>query len=167
AVTVELARRLEDQGFDLRHVFIGSKLLPPVPEMQQNIDVMDSWSDSRIIRYMVEETGYTDLDGLDHQHTALMGRIFRHDVGGGYRYFIDTVAEGPAWKLATPVTVVAADDDPGLARASEDYAGWKLLASDVRFCRVPVGGHYFVRTNPGATAGLIQDAWSSAAELEG
>ena len=65
AMTVELARVLEDQGFDLRHVFIGSKLLPPAHEMQDSIDMIDSWSDEQIIRYMVEETGYTELDGLD------------------------------------------------------------------------------------------------------
>ncbi|HEV2888714.1 MAG TPA: hypothetical protein VGX49_17520, partial [Jatrophihabitans sp.] len=151
----------------LRQVFIGSKLLPTVPEMQHNIDLMDSWGDEQIIRYMVSETGYTDLDGLDSAHTALMGRIFRHDVGGGYRYFIDTVRDGPAWKLATPVTVVVADDDPGLARAGEEYTGWRLLASDVRFHRLPAGGHYFVRTNPGGTAELIRQAWMSAIELAG
>ncbi|MEO7260045.1 MAG: amino acid adenylation domain-containing protein [Jatrophihabitantaceae bacterium] len=160
AVTVELARLLEDQGFDLRHVFIGSKLLPAVPEMQDNINLLDSWSDSQIIRYMVSETGYTDLDGLDRAHTAFMGRIFRHDVGGGYRYLIDAVQDGPAWKLATPLTVVVADDDPGLARAGEEYSGWRLLASDVRFHRLAAGGHYFVRTNPGATAELIARAWT-------
>jgi amino acid adenylation domain-containing protein len=166
AVTVELARRLEDQGLDLRQVFIGSKLLPAVPQMQDNVDLLDSWSDSQIIRYMVEETGYTDLDGLDREHTALSCRIFRHDVGGGYRYLIDAVRGGPAWKLAAPLTVVVADDDRGLAQAGEEYSGWGVLASDVRFCRVPVGGHYFVRTNPDATSELILRAWASDTERE-
>jgi|GEM_PF-3029056 len=155
AVAVELARVLEDRGFDLREVFLGSKLLPGVPEMANNIAVMDTWTDEQIIRYMVTETGYTELDGLDSEHTDRMGRIFRHDVGGGYRYLIGAVSDVAGWKLATPVTVVAADDDRGLARAGEDYAGWQALASDVRFCRVPEGGHYFVRTNPDATAELV------------
>ncbi|MBV9822496.1 MAG: alpha/beta fold hydrolase, partial [Actinobacteria bacterium] len=155
AVTLELARVLEDAGFDLRQVFLGSKLLPTVAEMAGNIAEMDSWSDEQIIRYMVEETGYTELDGLDREHTDRMGRIFRHDVGGGYRYFIDAVSAGPAWKIATPVTVVVADDDRGLARAAEEYTGWGVLASDVRFCRLAEGGHYFVRTNPVATAEMV------------
>jgi surfactin synthase thioesterase subunit len=72
------------------------------------------------------------------------------------------VQDGQTWKLATPVTVVAADDDPGLARAGEEYAGWRLLASDVRFCRMPSGGHYFVRTNPDATGDVIARAWASS-----
>jgi surfactin synthase thioesterase subunit len=164
AVTMELARLLEERGLDLRQVFLGSKLLPPVAEMQHNIDLLSSWSDAQIIRYMVTETGYTELDGLDSTHTAFMGRIFRHDVGGGYRYLIDAVQDGPAWKLATPVTVVVADDDLGLARAGEEYAGWRLLASDVRFCRLPSGGHYFVRTNPAATAELVRRAWVSSGQ---
>ena len=162
ALTVELARLLEERGADLRQVFIGSKLLPPVTEMRDNIELLDSWSDAQIIHYMVTETGYTELDGLDAEHTAFMGRIFRHDVGGGYRYLIDAVQDGPAWKLATPVTVVAAADDLGLARAGDEYAGWRLLASDVRFCRLPEGGHYFVRSNPRASAELIERAWASS-----
>ena len=162
AVTVELARLLEERGADLRQVFIGSKLLPTVAQMRHNLELLDGWDDSQIIRYMVSETGYTDLDGLDQGQTALMGRIFRHDVGGGYRYLIDTVQDGPAWKLATPVTVVVAEDDLGLAAAGEEYAAWRRLACDVRFHRLPSGGHYFVRTNPAATARLIEQAWAPA-----
>ena len=166
AVAVELARLLEQRGFDLRQVFLGSKLLPTVAQMRHNLELLDSWSDPQIIHYMVSETGYTDLDGLDQGQAALMCRIFRHDVGGGYRYLIDTVQDDPDWKLATPVTVVVAEDDLGLARAGEEYAGWRLLASDVRFHPLPSGGHYFVRTNPAATARLIQQAWAPAARSE-
>ncbi|MFJ6698009.1 amino acid adenylation domain-containing protein [Streptomyces sp. NPDC091272] len=167
AVTVELARVLEERGFDLRHVFIGSKLLPPAKDMQASIDMIETWSDDEIISYMVEETGYSELDGLDRRYTSFMGELFRHDVCGGYRYFIGVTEEEPDWRIEAPFTVVVADDDKGLAHAVEEYRCWERVATDVRFGELAGGGHYFVRGNPAGTGELIARAWASAAELEG
>ncbi|MFJ2738095.1 amino acid adenylation domain-containing protein [Streptomyces sp. NPDC087440] len=167
AVTVELARVLEDRGFDLRHVFIGSKLLPPAKDMQESIDMIETWSDDQIISYMVEETGYSELDGLDHRYTAFTGRLFRHDVCGGYRYFINVTEEQPDWRIQAPVTAVVADDDKGLAHARDEFRCWERVADDVSFLELAGGGHYFVRGNPAGTGELIVRAWASAAELEG
>ncbi|MET8136547.1 amino acid adenylation domain-containing protein [Streptomyces sp. NPDC005251] len=167
AVTVELARVLEERGFDLRHVFIGSKLLPPAKDMQESIDMIETWTDDEIISYMVEETGYTELDGLDRRYTSFMGDLFRHDVCGGYRYFIGVTEEEPDWRIEAPFTVVVADDDKGLTHAVDEYRCWERVANDVNFRELAGGGHYFVRGNPAGTAELIARAWASAAELEG
>ncbi|MFJ4877290.1 amino acid adenylation domain-containing protein [Streptomyces sp. NPDC088745] len=167
AVTVELARVLEDRGFDLRHVFIGSKLLPPATDMQESIDMIETWSDDQIISYMVEETGYSELDGLDHRYTAFMGRLFRHDVCGGYRYFIGVTEDEPDWRIQAPVTAVVAADDKGLAHAKDEFRCWERVAAQVNYLELDGGGHYFVRGNPAGTGELIVRAWASAAELEG
>ncbi|MDX3854290.1 non-ribosomal peptide synthetase [Streptomyces sp. AK02-01A] len=166
AVTVELARVLEKQGFDLRHVFIGSKLLVPVEDMRESIELIDGWNDQQIIDYMVEETGYTELEGMDSQHTSFMGDIFRHDVCNGYRYFIELSQERPDWKIEAPFTAVVAADDKGLVDAVDEYRAWDMVASDVRFHQLESGGHYFVRGNPATTGELIERAWTSADELE-
>ncbi|MER6429160.1 amino acid adenylation domain-containing protein [Streptomyces sp900105245] len=166
AVTVELARVLEERGFDLRHVFIGSKLLPPASEMRESIEMIESWTDDEIIRYMVDETGYSELDGLDTRYTAFTGSLFRHDVCGGYRYFIGLTDDGPDWRIQAPVTLVVADDDKGLAHAADVFRCWERVADHVDFQRLSSGGHYFVRGNPAETGELIRRAWASAAELE-
>ncbi len=158
AVTVELARIMEDAGFDLRHVFVGSKLLPPIADMGESLEMIEGWTDEQIIRFMVDETGYTDLDGLDQEHVRFMASVFRNDVGNGFRYFTD-VSRRREWKLATPFTFVVAADDIGLAHYGGEYQRWALLASDVRLRVVGSGGHYFVRTNPAETAGLIERTW--------
>ncbi|UNZ16009.1 non-ribosomal peptide synthetase [Streptomyces sp. 891-h] len=167
AVTVELARVLEERGFDLRQVFIGSKLLPSADEMRESIEMIESWSDGDIITYMVEETGYTEMDGLDRRYTSFMGDLFRHDVCGGYRYFIRLTENDPGRRIEAPFTVVVAGDDTGLAHAAEEYRCWERVADRVDFHRLGSGGHYFVRGNPAQTAELIERAWASAAELEG
>ncbi|NSC20093.1 amino acid adenylation domain-containing protein [Streptomyces albus subsp. chlorinus] len=166
AVTVELARVLEERGFDLRAVFIGSKLLPPAPDMRESIGMIESWTDEQIISYMVEETGYSELDGLDERYTSFTGDLFRHDVCGGYRYFVALTEQDPGWRIEAPFTVVVADDDKGLTHAADAYRCWERVAGTVRFHRLASGGHYFVRGNPAATAELIERAWASAAELE-
>jgi amino acid adenylation domain-containing protein len=159
AVTIELARRLEAAGHDLRHVFIGSKLLPEVPDMRESIEMIEGWTDEQIIRFMVEETGYTDLDGLDAQHTAFMASVFRHDVLGGYRYFIEASQRADR-RIEAPLTFVVAADDRGLAHYRDEYERWGLLAADVRLHVLGHGGHYFIRSNAAGTAELIERAWS-------
>ncbi|MFD9601188.1 amino acid adenylation domain-containing protein [Streptomyces sp. NPDC059970] len=166
AVTVELARLLEERGFDLRHVFIGSKLLPPAAEMRESVEMIESWTDDEIIRYMVEETGYSELDGLDPRYASFTGDLFRHDVCGGYRYFIGLTDNGPDWRIETPVTVVVADDDKGLTHAAEEFRCWERVADHVDFHRLASGGHYFIRGNPAGTGELIRRVWAFAAEQE-
>jgi len=160
AIAVELARRLEADGRDVRGLFLGSKLLPPVPDMRHSITQVETWTDEQLIGYMVDETGYTELDGLDRRHTAFLARVFRHDVGNGFRYLIDRV-ERPDRPLRTPLTAVVAADDRTLAHQAGEYAGWSLVAADVRLHVVPHGGHYFVRTNPLDCARLVVSAWES------
>jgi len=164
AVTLEVARELEERGLDLRHVFIGSKLLPTVEDMRESVEMIDAWTDEQIIRYMVDETGYTELDGLDSQHTDFMARVFRHDVCNGYRYFINAL-QTPRSKLAAPFTFVAAADDAAQAHYPNEYRRWLLVASDVRLHVLGSGGHYFMRTNPIQTAELIEREWSATTAL--
>ena len=166
AVAVELARRLEVAGRDVRRVFVGSKLLPVISEMRQSAQMIAEWSDEQIIRYMVDETGYTGLDGLDRAHSQDMARIFRHDVGGGYDYFIFAVQRRD-WKLAAPLSFVVAADDRVLAQHREEYRRWSLLASEVTPHVLATGGHYFVRTSPAATAGLVVAAWEASLDGAG
>ena len=158
AVTIELARLLEERGHDLRHVFVGSKLLPTVHDMRESIEMIEGWTDERIIRFMVDETGYTDLDGLDGQHAEHMAAVFRHDVLGGLGYFVDA-SQRLDRKLAAPLTFVVAADDRGLAHYPQEYQRWRLLASQLRLHVLSGGGHYFVRTNPQETAELVERAW--------
>jgi surfactin synthase thioesterase subunit len=161
SITLELARQLEERGFDLRHVFVGSKLLPTAQDMNESVEMIEGWSDDDIIRYMVDETGYA-LEDLRQQHIDFIARVFRHDVLNGYRYFLDA-SRRQAWKIRAPFTFVVAADDAALAHHPAEYGRWGKLAADVRLHVVGGGGHYFVRTNPTQTAALVQSEWDRAA----
>jgi surfactin synthase thioesterase subunit len=58
----------------------------------------------------------------------------------------------PAERLAAPVTVVAATDDPSTAGHRHRYEDWQLLADHVTLHELPDGGHYFLRTRPAEAA---------------
>jgi amino acid adenylation domain-containing protein len=163
AVAIELARQLEVAGREVRRVFIGSKLLPSVEEMARNARAIAEFADDKILRHMIDETGYTDLDGLDEAHSAFVAAVFRHDVGTGYQYLIDAV-QCRLWQLAAPLTFVVAADDRTLAGYPAEYQRWSLLAPDVQLAVLESGGHYFVRTVPAAVAELVVAAWEDSVD---
>jgi surfactin synthase thioesterase subunit len=163
SVAVELAHQLEASGVELRGLMIGSKLLPTCSDMQESIDMITGWSDTDILRYMVDETGYTDLEGLDAARTAHNGQVFRHDVLGGYRYFM-SLSETRPWTIKAPFWFVVAGDDPGLTHYPAEYGRWSLLAEEVRLQVLDKGGHYFVRANPVGTAELVDRVWTGTLE---
>jgi surfactin synthase thioesterase subunit len=161
ALALETARRLEHAGFDLRALLIGSKLLPPVTDMLESIEMIENWTDDDVVRYLADESGMVDLDGADAAHRAFVVDVFRHDVLTGYRYLVGASERGGP-RLATPLWSVVADDDAGLAPVHAiAHRRWELLAEDVREARLPTGGHYFMRTEPGGTAAVVTGAWDA------
>ena len=169
SVAVEVARQLEERarseqrGAPLLGVLIGSKLLPTRSDMRESIEMIESWTDDDVLRYLVEETGYAELAGMDLRRTGHVGQVFRHDVLGGYHYF-RAATESPQWRIEAPFWSVVAADDPALADQAGEHDRWRLLAADLRTHVLGSGGHYFVRANPEETAELVQAAWQAATE---
>jgi surfactin synthase thioesterase subunit len=64
----------------------------------------------------------------------------------------------PSAKLAAPVTVVIAADDPSTATYRERYTDWGLLAEEVELREIQQGGHYFLRTRPDEAAQAVLGA---------
>jgi surfactin synthase thioesterase subunit len=128
--------------------------------MAESIEMIEGWSDADVIRFMVDETGYTELDGLDPERTAFAAAVFRHDVLGGYRYFMDA-SHRRDQAVRAPLRVVVAADDAGLAHHPDEFGRWGLLAADVRLHVLDGGGHYFVRSNPVGTAELVERVWDA------
>jgi surfactin synthase thioesterase subunit len=61
-------------------------------------------------------------------------------------------------RLAAPVTVVVAADDPSTADAARRHAQWRVLADEVDLYELPDGGHYFLRTRPERAAEVVAHA---------
>jgi pimeloyl-ACP methyl ester carboxylesterase len=100
-------------------------------------------------------TGYAGLAELDPERAEQVGAAYRHDLAAAHGYLADALAAPPAARLAAPVTVVAAADDPITAAAAGRHRDWELLAEQVDLHELAGGGHYFLRTRPAEAAGAV------------
>jgi surfactin synthase thioesterase subunit len=161
SVAVEVAALLEAAGRGPRHVVLAAKLLPTVEEMTGALAELDRSTDADVIRWMVGESGYAGLDGLEPAEVGTLARSFRHDVDGGHRYFLDLCADPDRYRLAAPITVVAAKDDPLTVEYPTAHRRWGLITEDLRLREFDGGGHYFISTNAPAAAALVAELFAA------
>jgi surfactin synthase thioesterase subunit len=164
SVTVEAARLLEERGADLRHVYLGAKLLPSSELMRQAIATVGDMSDVEIIQWLVDQTGLTRADGLEPDQVEFICRMFRHDVVAGHGYLLKARETPGLVALVTPVTFVGAKDDRVIPDYRDDYVEWGRIAKDVRLRALDWGGHYFTRTRATEVVAMVAEEWSKSDE---
>ncbi|GGI95129.1 non-ribosomal peptide synthetase [Streptomyces brasiliensis] len=158
ALAVETARRLTERGVDVPRVFLAAQLLGTAAERRAAITELTAHGDADIAARLTADGGYTELGELDGRHAEHIGAAYRHDCVCAHRYFADALDSPPAVKLAAPVTVVVAADDPNTAAHPERYRDWQLLAEHVDLHELADGGHYFLRTRPADAARVVLGA---------
>ncbi len=129
--------------------------------MAEAIEELGRSTDADVIRWMVSESGYTELDGLDPDHARHIARSFRHDVEGGHRYFLDVCARLDEHALATSITCVGAADDPLMGDYRQTHLRWGLITDDLRLRYLDGGGHYFIRTWADRAAALVAEIFAT------
>ncbi|MER6101600.1 amino acid adenylation domain-containing protein [Streptomyces sp. NPDC001832] len=155
ALAVETARKLQERGVDVQRVFLGAQLLGDAAERRAGITELTGRSNSEIAAKLSADGGYTELGELDAQHAEHVGAAYRHDCLAAHRYFADALESPPTLKLAAPVTVVVAADDPSTAEYRRRYRDWQLLAEQVDLHELADGGHHFLRTRPAEAAQAV------------
>jgi surfactin synthase thioesterase subunit len=156
---IETARILEQRGIAIEHLFIGGKLLHERSGLLDSIAQIKQLADQEIIDFLVGGTGYVEFDLLDASQTAALVGAFRHDALRANEYLLAIRDQEFPVALATPITVVAASDDPLTVGAEQHYGNWDLLNPTVNFLQIDGGGHYFCRTRPAEVAQIVQSAW--------
>ncbi len=115
-------------------------------------------TDSDIAARLAADGGYTALGELDAQRAGHVGAAYRHDCLSAHRHFLGALDTPPAPKLAAPITVVVAADDPSTADFARRHHEWRLLADEVDLHELADGGHYFLRTRPAEAAQAVSAA---------
>ncbi|MEU8191609.1 thioesterase II family protein, partial [Micromonospora carbonacea] len=158
ALAVEVTRLLAAAGSPPARLFLGGKLLRDAADIDASIAEVRALDEAGVVDWLVGQTGFTDLDGLDAGHTSALVAAFRHDALGSHTYLrdrLDPLADRP---LTVPVTVVLAADDPLTAAPGDAPAAWRRIATDVTLTEIDGGGHYFCRTRAGEVADLVVGA---------
>ncbi|MFF9177511.1 amino acid adenylation domain-containing protein [Streptomyces sp. NPDC014793] len=158
APAVETARRLEERGVTVSRVFLGAQLLGTADERRAAAEELSGRSDAEIAARLTSDSGYTELAELNDRHAGLIGAAYRHDCVSAHRYFRDALRDPPEVRLAAPVSVVVAADDPHTAGHADRHRDWLLLADHVELYELPDGGHYFPRTRPAEAARAVLTA---------
>ena len=143
----ELARR----GVTVRRVILGAQLLGDAAGRRATVAELNIRTDAEIATRLGGDQAYVELGELDTQRFEHVGAAYRHDCVTAHTFFADAIDNPPA-KLAAPITVVLARDDPATTGGDLD---WGLFADDVDVHELSDGGHYFLRTRPEAAANAV------------
>ena len=155
ALALETARLLEEEGDGVSHVFVGGKVLHSADEIREGVAAVESMSDGDVVRWLVEESGLTGVDVDDDRFSAFVARVFRHDSTTANRYLTTVVDGADGWRLAAPLTLVYAQDDPLTLEHGTRLPAWSAVSDDVSVHRIPRGGHYFCQSEPEAVARVV------------
>jgi surfactin synthase thioesterase subunit len=155
AFALATAPVLLERGVDVRRVFLGAQLLGDADTRRAAMARLTARSDAEIAAGFVAQRGYTELDA---QRAEPVGAAYRHDCVCAHRWFAELLDDPPAVRLAVPVTVVVAADDPHTAAYAHRYREWQLLAEHVDLHELTGGGHYFLRTRPADAAQVMSRA---------
>jgi len=161
APALATARALEAHGVTVRRVFLGAQLLGDADRRRAAVAELSGLTDADIAARLAADGGYTALGELDDQRAAHVAAAYRHDCVSAHRSYLsvlEAALDAPPVKLAAPVTVVVAADDPSTAGFAQRHHEWRLLAGDVDLHELADGGHYFLRTRPDETAAVLAAA---------
>ncbi|WP_046733563.1 non-ribosomal peptide synthetase [Streptomyces humi] len=148
APAVETARRLEQRGVHVTHVFLGAHLLGTAAERHTAGTELAARDDAEIAARLAADGGHAELAELNTRHAEHIAAAYRHDCTGAHRYFHAVLEAPPPVRLSAPVTVVVAADDPYTAGHDRRHRDWLLLADRVELHELADGGHHFPRTRP-------------------
>lgn len=158
ALAVETARKLPEHGVQVVRVFLGAQLPGTAAERRAAVGELTRRSNAEIAALLSTDSGYTELGELNARHAEHIGAAYRHDCVSAHHYVADALENPPAVKLAAPVTVVVAADDPHTTGFRDRHRDWLLLADQVDLHELADGGHYFPRTRPAEAARAVLGA---------
>ncbi|MBO1334076.1 non-ribosomal peptide synthetase [Streptomyces sp. VRA16 Mangrove soil] len=150
ALAVAVAQRLERQGRRPAVLYIGAALPSTAPE--QELARAENWPAKSLYEFMKALGGF---DGaLEESDLRTVLDVLRHDMTQGLRFQLAAEKEGHR-PLATPLVLVAGDEDAATRGHETAYRNWKHYAAHVELAVIPGAGHYFVGHRPEELAAII------------
>ena len=166
ALTVEIARLLEQADIAIQAIFLGGSF--PFPEksflgikLSRIIPFERLESDQRTHAYLKSLGGFEDV--VDPQELKFIMRNFRHDGTCALAYFT-RVYELKQQKLKAPIIFVAGDKDPETKNYQRRFREWEFFSDSVRLAVVPGGGHYFIKHHAPELAQIIVETMDRVLE---
>jgi amino acid adenylation domain-containing protein len=163
ALAIEVARRLQNKGADLRGVFIGGAFPAYVGSIRKmllkRMQVRRFGTDEKIFEYIKSLGG---IDGsAGSRETDYVVNAFRHDGECANEYFRTAHRVWNGNRLLAPIVCLIGDADPLTQNFERRYKHWRRFGKSVELVVVKGGGHYFVKQQVAEVADIIRGKWSS------
>lgn len=149
ALTMEIARQLENQGRTVNAIFLAAAMPPGIASPFN----MPRETQQEIVEFVAALGGTEESTNADDW--KIMIREFQRDSRLNRDYLARRVANPPP-PLNCPLTVVMGDDDP-LTAGHDAYSNEWTKVADTVTVRTISGGHYFVGTSPASVATIIKE----------
>lgn len=146
---LEVARKLEQCGMDVRAVLLGAAL--PDPDPDASLARAEQSSDADLEGFLRLLGGFHGA--LDPDDATAILRAFRHDMTEAIRFF--QAHRGAPWKINAPIRCVVGGSDPATPDAKEAFRGWQAFADSVDLTVLAGAGHYFPAKEPDQVADLL------------
>ncbi|GGT00805.1 non-ribosomal peptide synthetase/type I polyketide synthase [Nonomuraea spiralis] len=148
ALTVELARRLEEEGVDLVKVVVGGHF--PAPRLPgktfawfRRVFPMERWTSKRQALEFLRAMGFFTEDLDPRERDFIMG-VFLRDTQEGEDYYTELYRE-PIKKLSAPLVCVVGENDRATELYEERFREWEAFSDSVSLEVIPKAGHYFAK----------------------
>ncbi|TDP97977.1 non-ribosomal peptide synthetase/type I polyketide synthase [Labedaea rhizosphaerae] len=161
ALTMAIARRLEDEGVDLVRVYIGGHFpAPRLPgryqQLMRKLMPMQRVMSKRRAMEFLRATGlFTEV--LDDQEKDFLMRVFIDDTQAGEDFYTDAFHGRGYRKLKAPIVVVVGDGDRATELYQERTSEWMHFSDSVSLHVIPNAGHYFHQHQADQLAALIDE----------
>lgn len=142
ALALEITRRLEACGIDVRALFVAASY-PPHDPAALTIDPFAGQSDEQLAMSFAELGGFAELDVTEARY---IGRLLRHDGAEARRYFGACLSQ-PMAKIRTPLNCLIGKDDPLTLDYGTGWTAWRQCAERADMHVLP-GHHYFLNQHP-------------------
>ncbi|WP_433119630.1 amino acid adenylation domain-containing protein [Micromonospora sp. CA-246542] len=159
AVTLQIARRAEEEGLDLRAVGLGAsfptaRLPGRLFDWFYRLVPTDRFtSDREYLSYLRARGGFTDVS--DPADEAFVLRNVRHDARDAEEYYTAAYRDPNHTRLRAPVLSVIGERDRVTELYQERHQEWTHVAEHVDLAVLPKAGHFFVRTHGDELAGAL------------
>jgi amino acid adenylation domain-containing protein len=145
---------LRRQGIEVERLFLVAKVLKSSAPADHTSDEVRGMSEEGILTWLVDNTGFAELDGLSAQARADLAHAFRYDTAEASHAYAAAL-RGPR-PAPLPITAVYAADDTLVRGHEHAVANWSRFG-DVEVRVTPDGGHYLNATRPEFLAECVRE----------
>ncbi len=155
ALTVELARQVEEADLDLKYVGLGGALYAPAL-LERDSDMWKGRSNEEI-RDLLVEWGAFKKGEMASGDLIFILRNFRKDVKNAVDYYKLADKEKGRKKLKAPIYNLVTKNDPLTQGYRMGYRKWKSFSGTVKLIVIEEGDHYFINDRAPLVSSILLD----------